>query len=88
MAAKPGFVVGVQGFAIGEAEQCGAIVDLGGQLGGWSAWRFGDRGEPGAEGLAVLRGVEAEKIGGSVGVAVAGVEDEGYRNDNEAMAPA
>jgi hypothetical protein len=64
--------VGVQRFAIGKAEQGGAVVDLGAV--GWWVGRpgLGDGGEPGAKGLAVLGGVETEKIGGSVGVAVAG----------------
>ena len=48
---------------------------------------LGDGGEPGAEGLAVLGGVEAEEVGGSVGVAVAWVEKERYRDAKEAMAP-
>ena len=69
-------------------EQGGAIIDLGGQL-GWRLLRLRLRngGKPVAEGLAVLRGVETEKVGSSVAVAVAGVEDEGNRNAQAAMAP-
>ncbi len=33
MAEEPGFIVGVQRFAVGKTEQCGAVVDLGGQFG-------------------------------------------------------
>ena len=86
MAAEPGFVVGVQRLAIGKAEQCGAIVDLGGQF-GLVCLRFRDGGEPAAEGLAVLRGVEAKEIGGSVGIAVAGIEEKGYRYKDGVMTP-
>ena len=79
--------MGVEGFAIGVAQQGGAVVDLGRQLGGLVRLVLSDGGEPGAEGLAVLGGVQAEEVGGSVGVGVAGVEDEGYRDAKEAMAP-
>ena len=88
MAAEPAFVVHVERFAIGKAEQGGAVVDLRGKLGGWLVGLvLSDGGKPGAKGLAVLGCVETEKIGGSVGVGVAGIEDEGYRNAIEAMAP-
>ena len=80
------FIVGMQRFAIGEAEQRGAIVDLGRQL-RLVCLRVRDGGEPGTECMAVLRGVETKKIGSSIAVAVAGVEDEAYRNMQSAMAP-
>jgi hypothetical protein len=86
MAAKPGFVVGVQGLAIGETQQCGAIIDLGWQLGQANlCLREGD--EPSATGLAVLRSVEAKKIRSSISKTVAGVEEEGYRHEQVLAAP-
>ncbi len=79
--------MGVEGFAIGKAQQGGAVVDLAGSSAGWSAWCSAMVGEPGAEGLPVLGGVEAEEVGGSVGVGVGGVEDEGYGDAKESVAP-
>ena len=63
----------MQRFAIGKAEQRGAIVDLGRQL-RLVCLRVRDGGEPGAEYMAVLRGVETKETGSSIAVAVAGVE--------------
>ena len=77
----------VEGFAVGVAEEGGAVVDFKGELGGLVCLVLGDGREPGAEGLAVLGGVETEEVGGSVGVSVTGVEEEGYRDAIEAMAP-
>ena len=79
--------MGVEGFAISVAQEGGAVVDFGGELGGLVCLVLGDCREPGAEGLAILGGVQAEEVGGSVGVGVAGVEDEGYGDAKEAMAP-
>ncbi len=63
MATKPGFVVGVQSLAIGKTQECGAIVDLGRQP-GLVQLCLRDGGEPAAEGLTVLGGVQPQKIGG------------------------
>ena len=78
--------MGVERFAIRKAEQGRAVVDLGGYL-GQVRLRFSDAGEPATEGLAVLGRVQAEEIGGSVAVAVIGVEGKGYRNEQELTAP-
>ena len=87
VAAEPAFVVGVEGFAIGEAQQGRAVVDFKRKLGGMVRLMLGDGREPGAEGLAILGGVQAEEVGRSVRVAVARVEDEGDRDANQPMAP-
>jgi hypothetical protein len=87
VAAKPGFVVGTQGFAIDETEKGGAVRNFGRQL-RLVQLPLGDRGEPVAEGLAILRSVKPEQVGGSVDIAVAGIEEVGHRNDHDAIAPA
>ena len=82
MCCQPRFVVGVERFAIRKAQQGRAVVDLGGYL-GQVRLSLSDAGEPAAERLAVLDGVQAEKIRRSVAIAVIGVEGKGYRNEQK-----
>ncbi len=86
MVIQPGCVVGVEGFAVGKAEQSSAVVDLRGEF-RLCCLCFGDGGKPGAEGLLVLGAVETEEVGGSVPVGVCGVEEKGYWKLIGVMAP-
>src|ERR1039457_7194035 len=73
----PGGVVGVQRFAIGVADQAGAILDLGrAGRGRLEVLRLGEPGEPAAEGMAVAFVVEAQEVGRAV---LRGVPDEWNR---------
>ncbi len=68
---EPRGIVFHQGFAIGKAQQGGAVVDLRGKaIGGQLRLLFGNCGEPRTEARAILLGVEAEEIGRSVSVAI------------------
>jgi hypothetical protein len=79
--------VGSQGFAKNETEEGGAVCDFRWEV-GLVYLAFGEGGEPGAEGLTVLRSVEAEEVWGSVFVAVGWLEEVGDGDDGGVSAPA
>jgi hypothetical protein len=72
---EPAVVMLDQRFAVGEAEQSGAVIDFGRKLVvGQRGFLFGEGDEPGAEGGAIFGGVEAEGVGKTIaeGVDVCG----------------
>src|ERR1019366_2223266 len=72
--ARPSGVVRAQGFAVGEAQERSAIVNLGGKR--WSAkiLRLREQGKPPAESNAVGRIVQAQEVWSAVADRVGAVE--------------
>ena len=71
----PSRIVRAESFAVGVADERGAIVDFGGTgAGSLKVLRLGEEGEPAAKGHAVAVVVQAEEVGGAVLKGVGGSE--------------